>query len=132
MPIPRRQLLLLLEALAAGEDLPPEYRAAEVSLLFCEDDLIRDLNRQYRGKDSPTDVLSFPQFGENGLLGEIVISVPAALRQARERRQKLQRELAWLFLHGMLHLFGYEDDTDAGAAAMDEQARAALGRLNMA
>jgi len=128
LPIPRKRLRRLLAAVVEGENLPPAYREAEVSLLFCEDDLIQQLNRDYRGKDRPTDVLSFPQHGENGLLGDVIISVPAAERQARERNQSLALEVEWLFMHGVLHLLGYEDETDEEADEMDRRARLARER----
>jgi probable rRNA maturation factor len=74
---------------------------------------MRALNRRYRRKDRPTDVLSFPA-GGGGLLGDIVISVPYATRQARRRRQPASAELDRLLLHGYLHLLGYDHETDQG------------------
>src|SRR5688500_3201262 len=82
LPIPRRRLQDLMAALLAFEGLSPD---SEVSLVFCDDPFIHTLNRDYRGKDKPTDVLSFPQDLESGLLGDVVISVPTADRQAREQ-----------------------------------------------
>jgi len=113
-----------LGALLDGEGLT---RDVELSLVLCEDEFIRQLNRDYRGRDRPTDVLSFPQDAAGGgLLGDVVISLPTAERQAAARGQSLEREVAWLFLHGALHLLGYGDETREGAAAMDRRARAAL------
>ena len=96
---------------------------AEISVIFVNDERIRELNRQYRRMDSSTDVLSFP-LGEGGeydrnpetgacLLGDIVISVPTAVRQSELYGHTLQRELAFLTVHSMLHLLGY-DHTDGG------------------
>ncbi len=98
----------------------------ELSLVFCDDAFIHELNRDYRGKDAPTDVLSFPQEETGGLLGDLVISLQTCRRQARVHRHPLAREVEWLFLHGALHLLGYEDGTDEQAARMDERALAAL------
>jgi probable rRNA maturation factor len=95
----------------------------ELSVVFCEDEFIHSLNRDYREKDRPTDVLSFPQDPDSGLLGDLVISLPTATRQAEEREQSLATEVEWLFLHGCLHLLGYDDETDEQADEMDRRAR---------
>ncbi len=101
-------------------------RDAELSLVFCDDDWIRALNRQYRGLDRPTDVLSFPQDPASGVLGDVVISIPTARRQAEAHGHSLETEIEWLFLHGLLHLLGYDDATDEQAAEMDRRARQVL------
>jgi probable rRNA maturation factor len=102
--------------------------------VFCEDDRIRALNRDYRGLDRPTDVLSFaqesPPFRHRPVvLGDVVISVPTAARQAQAAGHSLARELEWLLLHGVLHLLGRDDETEAGLRGMiarQEQVLAAL------
>jgi probable rRNA maturation factor len=89
--------------------------AATVALV--SDGRMRALNRKFRGLDEPTDVLSFPVSGKSryaGYLGDIVISVETAERQARRRRSTLGRELEVLTLHGFLHLMGYDHETDDG------------------
>jgi probable rRNA maturation factor len=73
---------------------------------------MRALNRHYRGKDRTTDVLAFP--GDGGALGDIVISLPYASREARRRGQGRAQELARLLLHGYLHLLGYDHEVDDG------------------
>ncbi len=86
------------------------------TLALVGDARIQKLNRDYRGYDKPTDVLSFtadPSY-EPGYLGDIVISVETADRQARRRRSNLKRELKVLALHGFLHLIGYDHETDNG------------------
>ena len=95
-------------------DLARTYRLAdpEVSLAFVGERAIRTLNRRWMKKDRPTDVLSFP-LGETGAdgkyyLGDIVIAVPVAARQAREKGHGLDRELRLLAIHGFLHLLGYD------------------------
>src|SRR5437868_6791543 len=104
LPILRRRLRLLMAALLESEGASPQV---ELSLVFCDDDFIRTLNRDYRGRDRPTDVLSFPQEGECGQLGDLVIAVPTAQRQAKAHGHPLAAEIEWLFLHGLLHLLGY-------------------------
>ncbi|MBV8345844.1 MAG: rRNA maturation RNase YbeY [Candidatus Eremiobacteraeota bacterium] len=86
--------------------------ASALSLSLVRDEAIRTLNREYRGKDRPTDVLSFPLGEPPGrpqrLLGDVVISVDAARRQAHEYDATLQRELYRLLIHGLLHLMGHD------------------------
>jgi len=83
-----------------------------VSLVFAGDRMLHRLNRDYRGKDKPTDVLSFP--GERDELGDIVISVETAARNARGLGRTLAQELDVLALHGFLHVLGYDHETDDG------------------
>jgi probable rRNA maturation factor len=78
---------------------------------------MRGLNRRFRRIDRPTDVLSFPSEAKkssSGFLGDIVIDVPYAARQARARGHSLERELQILLAHGVLHLLGYDHETDDG------------------
>ncbi|WP_413780439.1 rRNA maturation RNase YbeY [Anaeroselena agilis] len=113
---------------------------AEVGVVFADDAYIRELNRDYRGIDAATDVLSFAldegeepavQGGpEEALLGDIVISLETAERQAAEFGHSLEREMAYLTVHGMLHLVGYDHEDEHDKAAMrsrEEQILAALG-----
>ena len=79
----------------------------QLSLTLCDDEFIRELNQRWRGVDRPTDVLSFPMEDEQ-LLGDVVISVPTAERQASERAYGLRDELRVLLVHGVLHLMGYD------------------------
>lgn len=95
----------------------------EVSVSFVTDEEIHELNRTYRGMDSPTDVLSFAflegeeepvgsnEHDEGPILGDIIISVPTALRQAAEYGHSTEREIAFLLAHGYLHLVGYDHQT---------------------
>ena len=86
----------------------------EVSLVLAGDRLLHRLNRDYRGKDRPTDVLSFPGDGGEAGLGDVVISVETAARNARSGGRTLARELDVLALHGFLHVLGYDHETDDG------------------
>jgi probable rRNA maturation factor len=88
----------------------------EISILLLDDPQIRELNRAYLCRDYPTDVLSFPMSGgpfpavQEQLLGDVVISVETALRQAQKRQAQLYEELAFLLIHGILHLIGYDHE----------------------
>jgi probable rRNA maturation factor len=94
--------------------LAPAARSLGVKL--CGDRAMRTLNREHRGKDKTTDVLSFPggETPEGYHLGDIVISLPQAQRQAEAAGHSLARELRVLLLHGTLHCLGYDHETDGG------------------
>jgi probable rRNA maturation factor len=101
--------------------------AGEVALVLAGDRAVRRLNARYRGKDEPTDVLSFPGPGGEAGLGDIVISVETAARNARAAGHGLGRELDVLALHGFLHVLGYDHETDDGT--MDRIERRLRSRL---
>ncbi len=113
-------------------ECPKVPSQSEVSVLVITDDAIQVLNSQWRNKDKPTDVLSWPQseLGEplSAFLGDVVISRDTAERQAIARGWELEDELALLLVHGILHLLGYEDDTEAGSEKMKEVERRILGK----
>lgn len=102
---------------------------AELSIALVDDASIAVLNARYRGKRRPTDVLSFSLVeGEHadrrgGLLGDVVISVETAARQARERRRGLDETVAKLLLHGVLHLLGHDHEQDDEARRMQAEER---------
>ena len=84
-------------------------KSGEVSVTFVSNDEMKALNHQYRGKDEPTDVLSFPMDEDDlPMLGDIVISVVRAKEQAVEFGHSFERELGFLLVHGFLHLIGYD------------------------
>jgi len=95
---------------------------ASLTIVFVRDRKIRELNRDYRSKDYATDVLSFQanedgaidEFAEADYLGDIVISVEAAIRQADEAEISFEREVEELLMHGILHLCGYDHESDNG------------------
>lgn len=113
-------------------------RPAEVSILLIEDDEMKELNRRYRGFDKPTDVLSFSQLDSSYstppgcpvALGDVIISVPTAHRQADARGRSMEDEIDLLVVHGVLHLLGYDDETDEGAEEMNHRQEEILGQLN--
>lgn len=92
----------------------------EATIVFVSDDAIRKLNRQFRGKNHATDVLSFPgsaepfELTQQKQLGEVVISVQRAAAQARSNGLSFANEVKQLILHGLLHLSGYDHETDKG------------------
>jgi len=90
-------------------------RESTATIAFVSDKKIRELNRQFRGVDKATDVLSFPADGpDESDLGDIAVSVDTAATQAKENGLKLDEEIAQLILHGLLHLSGYDHETDNG------------------
>lgn len=115
----------LANRICAGENIDT---ATEISLLLCDDEFISRLNRQYRGEEGPTDVLSFGQeVSEGGILGDIVISVETALRRCDEDRALARKEVDLLFCHGLLHLLGYEHATPAERETMTRKQSQYLG-----
>ncbi len=104
---------------------------AEVSFVLTNDEQIHQLNKDYRGKNRPTDVLAFAmhegEFGElaGRLLGDVIVSVDTARRQAQSRRRPVLDEVTMLLAHGLLHLLGWDHRTDAE----DRRMRAETARL---
>lgn len=122
----RRDARRLLRALAERE---PGLAEAELSVVLCDDPFIQDLNRAWRKVDAPTDVLSFPQ-DDPVTLGDVVISVDTAARQAAEQGHPLARELRVLLVHGLLHLLGHDHHTPAEAARMRAEEERLLAGLD--
>lgn len=89
--------------------IAPARARGELSIAIVPDSRVRQLNRQFRGKDKATDVLSFPA-DTRGVLGDVVIARGVAARQAREQGHPLDTELRILALHGLLHLIGYDHE----------------------
>jgi probable rRNA maturation factor len=120
----------ILEKPLLSEDVPSN---TEISLVFTSQERIHELNRDYRGKDKPTDVLSFSMIEQqdeedptdfiappDGLihLGEVIISYPQAVTQAREHNHPLKNEIATLIVHGVLHILGYDHEKPQMEPAM--------------
>lgn len=105
-----------------------ELETAELSVLLTHDSTIQRLNRLHRGKDRPTDVLAFPlddaaDAGGERWLGDVVISLDTAQRQADARRRPLVNEVRFLLAHGILHLIGFDHDVPARKRRMDAMAK---------
>jgi probable rRNA maturation factor len=116
LPIPRKRLIDTAKEIAVQEKLPREMR---VNTVFCSDKVIRRLNRQYRHKDRFTDVLSFP-FDEPDFLGEVYVSLPRAGVQARRYGVSYADEVTLLFIHGFLHLLGYDHERPRERSVMEK------------
>lgn len=95
---------------AVFNELDMSNNEYEISLLITDDETIRQYNKEYRNKDMATDVLSFPMEDEI-VLGDIAVSFDTAKRQAEEAEINIDREVAFLFIHGLLHLLGYDHET---------------------
>lgn len=120
---------------------PPGARVRDLGLniFFVRDPEIRTLNKSSRGKDTPTDVLSFSfvenrEFmpfvkGEVYMAGEIFLSLDTIARQAKEQNVEYEQEMMYMLVHGVLHVFGYDHQTDREERAMEKQAYLILGRL---
>jgi len=126
------QLRQAAQAAVEAEQGPTE---GELSIVLADDQLVQDLNRNYRRVDQPTDVLAFPQdeelpAGAPRLLGDVIISVETAQRQADEQGHELDRELVLLVIHGVLHILGWRDDTDSRRKQMWERQEAILESLD--
>lgn len=108
---------------------------SELSILFCDDAHIRSLNADWRGKDKPTNVLSFPAFPfpKGGplppMLGDIVLAAETVAGEAALEDKPLDNHITHLVIHGLLHLLGYDHETDTEAEEMEAIERSALARL---
>lgn len=113
-------------------------RDTQVSLLLTNDAEIHSLNRQWRHKDRPTDVLSFsmregggiPEQVVGGLLGDIVLSMETCERQAEEKGWSIQEECSFLILHGILHLLGYDHERDEDHVVMEARTQEIWAQLH--
>jgi probable rRNA maturation factor len=127
---------LLRRAVTAAAAAVPTKRG-ELAIVLVDDSAMRELNRTWRRKNAPTNVLSFPalQAGETSgadrLMGDIVIAYETTLREARAERKPLQHHLAHLVVHGYLHLAGYDHEAEAEAEVMEQLEIAALARLKV-
>ncbi len=133
------QIIQLVLRTAADLYRIDEY--AEVSIVLADDEFIRQLNRDYRGKDTATDVLSFaldegeePEIldgPQEKLLGDIVISLETAVRQAEDYGHSSEREVAYLTIHGFLHLLGYDHELEQDREQMRSQEEKILAALQL-
>lgn len=120
-------------ALAETGAAAPE--GTELSVVFSDDAHIRELNSQWRGKDKPTNVLSFPAFTPKigaplpPLLGDIVLAAETIVREAALEGKPIRHHITHLLVHGFLHLLGYDHETDEEAEEMEAVERRALARL---
>jgi len=127
----------LIEMTLKEEDLDYE---GEVSIMFVDDEEIHELNKTHRDKDSSTDVLSFPQYESLKdeeiiepyiIFGDVVISTETAIRQAESYGHSLMREIGFLVVHSMFHLFGYDHDTEEHTKEMRAKEESVLSAYNL-
>lgn len=119
---------------AAAKRVPA---AGEISIVLTNDAAMRTLNKDWRGVDKPTNVLSFPAAapkaaGVPALLGDIIVAYETLAREAAEEDKPVLHHLAHLAVHGYLHLLGYDHHTDSEAEAMEAIEREILGTLSVA
>jgi probable rRNA maturation factor len=120
--------------LEAGKIL---FNGAEVSLLFCDDVRIQELNRDWRSLDKPTNVLSFPaapveRLPSAPLLGDIAIAFETVTKEASDEDKSLSDHTSHMIVHGFLHLLGYDHENEQEAEEMEDLERRALARLGIA
>ena len=127
--IDRKRVREIVRVVLEGEQIAD----AEISLAFVDNPTIHTLNKRYLDHDEPTDVLSFPLSEPNSkkLAGELVIGVEVAQAQAQERGHDVQTELALYVIHGLLHLCGFDDKSDAAAKEMRARERHYLAALGL-
>lgn len=117
-------------------------RRVEISVLLTGDDAVRELNAEYRGKEKPTNVLSFPMSGADDLgdttiagpellLGDIVLAHGVCEAEAADKGVSVEQHATHLLIHGTLHLLGYDHQDDVEAADMEAREIRALGRLGI-
>ncbi|CAM2830956.1 rRNA maturation RNase YbeY [Paenibacillus sediminis] len=144
-------LISLLETILQKAGEAEGILEGEVDLMFVDDEQIHVLNREYRGIDRPTDVLSFSMVESldeeldivyevedeselaeiTDVLGDIIISIPTAKRQSEEYGHSIERELGFLFVHGFLHLLGYDHQDKESEAEMMSKQEAVLAQVGL-
>lgn len=137
-PVWLERLNDILPLYAKQEGLPDEL---VIGLTFCDDDAIQAINKEYRGIDRATDVLSFPLYerddeielleGELAPFGDIVLSVPHAQAQAAEYGHSVEREVCYLVVHGLMHLAGYDHIEPEDKEEMRAEEEALLGAVGV-
>ncbi len=139
--LPKGIRLLLRKCCFAVLEMEKFESLVEINISFVDNKKIQELNKIHRGIDSPTDVLSFP-LGENGnydtnpetgrkILGDIVISLEKAVEQAKEFSHSLQREMAYLTAHSVLHLLGYDHQNKIDKLRMREKEEYVMKQLGL-
>jgi probable rRNA maturation factor len=121
---------------ATADGLGPKQGDGEISLVFADDAFVRTLNADHRGKDAPTNVLSFPNgfevpAGAPRLLGDVVLARETVAREAAEQDKPVADHVAHLLVHGVLHLCGWDHETEDEARAMEALEVDLLARLGV-
>ena len=103
----------------------------EISIVLSDDAQVQTLNRDYRGKDRPTNVLSFPMPADSGLMGDIIFALETLQREAAAQKKSFEDHFTHLLIHGLFHLQGFDHQTDEEAEAMEALEIQALTRLSI-
>lgn len=122
---------LAAQCLEAARLIEPAL-CGEIALLLTNDVAVQALNAKFRGQDQPTNVLSFPAGDNKKFLGDIALARETSIREAQEAGIALHDHAAHLIVHGMLHLTGYDHETDDEACKMEEREAEILRRLGVA
>lgn len=136
--VPRAEAICRRAVMAALREANAALPDAEVGIVLADDALLRELNHDWREIDAPTNVLAFPcdapDPAQTGpvLLGDVVVSYQTAAREAARDGKTIADHLVHLVVHGVLHLLGYDHETDAGAAVMEALETRILGTLHIA
>jgi len=134
-PDQESSVLCVHEAVNAAIRFVPELANGEVAIALSSDAAVRRLNAQFRGKDKPTNVLSFPTAGssdgDGAPSGDIVIAYETVLREAEDEGKPLHHHLAHLVVHGLLHLAGHDHDTETDAEIMEALERRILESIGI-
>jgi probable rRNA maturation factor len=135
--LPARKLAREAVAAAAEAAGAKLARGAEMTIHLVDDEGVRGLNKQWRGKDAPTNVLSFPaappdRIAASRLLGDVFVALETLQREAEAEGKPLADHFRHLVAHGFLHLIGFDHETEAEAEAMEAVEIAALARLGVA
>lgn len=105
-----------------------DIKEAKINLIFASENKIKQLNKTYRGKDSATDVLSFP-YNEESCIGEILICTAKVRKQAKEYNLEPEKEMSKIFIHGLLHLFSYDHIKEKDYIIMKNKEKELLTRI---
>jgi probable rRNA maturation factor len=137
---PNAETVIQRAIAAAADTVDADVGEAELAVMLTDDSGIRTLNRNWRGVDKPTNVLSFPALQPTGarrddeaprMLGDIAIAYETMRKEADDERKPFDHHLSHLAVHGFLHLIGYDHETDDDAEAMEALEREILGQLGI-
>ncbi|MDM8533435.1 rRNA maturation RNase YbeY [Clostridiaceae bacterium HSG29] len=139
VPVSNELMDLVKKSITAALNYENIFEKVEVSLLFIDNDEIRELNKEHRGVNLPTDVLSFPMYDDISkaldeeylYLGDIVISCEKAIEQAKDFGHSVEREIGYLTVHSVLHLLGYDHMNEKDKAVMREKEEEILKKVDL-
>jgi len=139
VPVSKDLMDLVKKSITAALNYENIFEKVEVSLLFIDNDEIRELNKEHRGVNLPTDVLSFPMYDDISealeeeylYLGDIVISCEKAIEQAKDFGHSVEREIGYLTVHSVLHLLGYDHMNEEEKVIMRKKEEEILKKVDL-